>query len=127
MIVVVDGSGDFASISFYVGENGTIRQIRTNGSVFDSLGMFYSVISSTQGGWTALSSEGRYMGAAAYGDMNRSTNLPWSRNLPVDENRECRSSALHCHMVPLASMEKPEAQRSDGSWTPARQRAERGG
>ena len=72
--VVVDGSGDFASISFYVGENGTIRQIRTNGSVFDSLGMFYSVISSSQGGWTALSSEGRYMGAAAYGDMNRSTN-----------------------------------------------------
>jgi carbamoyltransferase len=79
MIVVVDGSGDFASISFYVGENGTIRQIRTNGSVFDSLGMFYSVISSTQGGWTALSSEGRYMGAAAYGDMNRSTNRFYSR------------------------------------------------
>ena len=35
MIVVVDGSGDFASISFYLGENGTIRQIGTNGSVFD--------------------------------------------------------------------------------------------
>jgi carbamoyltransferase len=74
MIVVLDGSGDFASISLYLGENGTIRQIRTNSSVFDSLGMFYSVISSTQGGWTALSSEGRYMGAAAFGDMNRSTN-----------------------------------------------------
>ena len=59
---------------FYLGENGTIRQIRTNSSVFDSLGMFYSVISSTQGGWTALSSEGRYMGAAAFGDINRSTN-----------------------------------------------------
>jgi carbamoyltransferase len=40
--------------------------------------MFYSVISSTQGGWTALSSEGRYMGAAAYGDMNRSTNRFYS-------------------------------------------------
>ena len=83
MIAVIDGSGDFASISLYLGENGTIRQIRTNGSVFDSLGMFYSVISSTQGGWTALSSEGRYMGAAAYGDMNRSTNrfYPRLRNI----------------------------------------------
>ena len=78
MIVVIDGSGDLASISLYLGENGAVRQIRTNSSVFDSLGMFYSVISSTQGGWTALSSEGRYMGAAAYGDMNRSTNRFYS-------------------------------------------------
>ena len=74
MIAVVDGSGDFASISLYLGKNGIMRMIRTNGSIFDSLGIFYSVISSTQGGWTALSSEGRYMGAAGYGDMNRSTN-----------------------------------------------------
>ena len=83
MIAVVDGSGDFASISLYLGENGIMRQIRTNGSIFDSLGIFYSVISSTQGGWTALSSEGRYMGAAAYGDMNRSTNrfYPQLRNI----------------------------------------------
>ena len=60
-----------------------MRKIRTNGSIFDSLGIFYSVISSTQGGWTALSSEGRYMGAAAYGDMNRSTNhfYPQLRNI----------------------------------------------
>jgi carbamoyltransferase len=83
MIAVVDGSGDLASISLYVGENGTIREIRTNGSIFDSLGIFYSVVSSTQGGWTPLSSEGRYMGAAAYGDMNRSTNrfYPQLRNI----------------------------------------------
>ena len=83
MIAVVDGSGDLASISLYVGENGTIREIRRNSSIFDSLGIFYSVISSTQGGWTALSSEGRYMGAAAYGDMNRSTNrfYPQLRNI----------------------------------------------
>jgi carbamoyltransferase len=38
VIAVLDGSGDFASISLYLGENGTVRQIRTNGSVFDSLG-----------------------------------------------------------------------------------------
>ena len=83
MIAVVDGSGDFGSISLYLSENGIMRQIRTNGSIFDSLGIFYSVISSTQGGWTALSSEGRYMGAAAYGDMNRSTNhfYPQLRNI----------------------------------------------
>ncbi|MEH2513499.1 carbamoyltransferase [Nitrobacteraceae bacterium AZCC 1564] len=74
MIVVVDGSGDFASTTLYLGENGAVRQIRSNASLFDSLGMFYAIISSTQGGWTALSSEGRYMGAAAYGDMDRSTN-----------------------------------------------------
>ena len=54
MIAVVDGSGDLASISLYIGQNGTIRAIRTNGSIFDSLGIFYSVISSTQGGWTHL-------------------------------------------------------------------------
>jgi carbamoyltransferase len=47
--------------------------------VFDSLGAFYSVISSTQGGWTWLSSEGRYMGAAAWGDMNRATNRYYAR------------------------------------------------
>ncbi|HWX37024.1 MAG TPA: carbamoyltransferase C-terminal domain-containing protein, partial [Steroidobacteraceae bacterium] len=83
MIAVVDGSGDFASISLYLSENGNMRMIRRNGSIFDSLGIFYSVISSTQGGWTALSSEGRYMGAAAYGDMNRSTNhfYPQLRNI----------------------------------------------
>ena len=74
MIVVVDGSGDFASTSLYLGENGAVRQIRCNESIFDSLGMFYGVISSTQGGWTTLSSEGRYMGATAYGDMDRATN-----------------------------------------------------
>jgi carbamoyltransferase len=47
--------------------------------MFDSLGAFYSVISSTQGGWTWLSSEGRYMGAAAWGDMNRTSNRYYAR------------------------------------------------
>jgi carbamoyltransferase len=74
VIVVADGAGDCAAISIYLGVNGTVRQIRNNRSIFDSLGLFYSIISSTQGGWTILSSEGRYMGAAAYGDMDRATN-----------------------------------------------------
>src|ERR1700675_2754509 len=73
-IAVLDGTGDQGSISLYVAEHGTMRRLYCNDSMFDSLGAFYSVISSTQGGWTWLSSEGRYMGAAAWGDMNRASN-----------------------------------------------------
>jgi carbamoyltransferase len=79
VVAVIEGSGDFGAISLYVGQNGTIRHVRSNGSLFDSLGLFYGVISSTQGGWTLLSSEGRYMGAAAYGDLSRSTNRYYSQ------------------------------------------------
>jgi len=56
-----------------------MQQLCCNDSMFDSLGIFYSVISSTQGGWTWLSSEGRYMGAAAWGDMNRASNPYYAR------------------------------------------------
>jgi carbamoyltransferase len=80
MVLVVDGAGDCASISAYVGCAGTLEPVRNNGSLFDSLGHFYSVISATQGGWTILSSEGRYMGAAAYGDMGRTSN-PFYANM----------------------------------------------
>ena len=73
-IAVLDGTGDRGSVSLYVAENGAMRQLYCNDSMFDSLGAFYSVISSTQGGWTWLSSEGRYMGAAAWGNMNRASN-----------------------------------------------------
>jgi len=78
-IAVLDGTGDIGSISLYVAERGAMRQLYCNESMFDSLGMFYSVISSTQGGWTWLSSEGRYMGAAAWGDMNRASNPYYGR------------------------------------------------
>ncbi|MDI1262971.1 MAG: carbamoyltransferase C-terminal domain-containing protein [bacterium] len=78
-IAVLDGTGDLGSVSLYVAENGAMRQLYCNDSMFDSLGAFYSVISSTQGGWTWLSSEGRYMGAAAWGDMNRATNPYYAR------------------------------------------------
>ncbi|QOZ25704.1 carbamoyltransferase C-terminal domain-containing protein [Bradyrhizobium sp. CCBAU 51753] len=73
-IAVLDGTGDVGSISLYVAENGEMKQLYCNESLFDSLGAFYTVVSSSQGGWTWLSSEGRYMGAAAWGDMNRATN-----------------------------------------------------
>ncbi|WP_349644794.1 MULTISPECIES: carbamoyltransferase C-terminal domain-containing protein [unclassified Bradyrhizobium] len=78
-IAVLDGTGDRGSISLYQARNGTLEQLSCNDSVFDSLGAFYSVIASTQGGWTWLSCEGRYMGAAAWGDMNRATNRYYGR------------------------------------------------
>jgi carbamoyltransferase len=78
-IAVLDGTGDRGSISLYAVQTGAIRRLYCNDSIFDSLGAFYSVISSTQGGWTWLSSEGRYMGAAAWGDMNRATNPYYKR------------------------------------------------
>jgi carbamoyltransferase len=78
-IAVLDGTGDQGSISLYATGNGAMRRLSCNDSVFDSLGAFYSVISSTQGGWTWLSSEGRYMGAAAWGNMNRATNPYYGR------------------------------------------------
>jgi len=56
-----------------------MQQLFCNDSMFDSLGIFYSVISSIQGGWTWLSSEGRYMGAAAWGDMDRTRNRYYAR------------------------------------------------
>jgi carbamoyltransferase len=75
LIAVLDGLGDLGAISFYLAERGRMRRLYGNKSLFDSLGIFYAVISSTQGGWTWLSSEGRYMGATAYGDTDRKTNL----------------------------------------------------
>src|SRR5882672_9809765 len=78
-IAVLDGTGDQGSVSLYVAERGAMRRLYCNDSMFDSLGAFYSVISSTQGGWTWLSSEGRYMGAAAWGDMNRASNPYYAR------------------------------------------------
>ena len=78
MISVLDGTGDLGSISLYVAEAGAMRLLRCNHSMFDSLGIYYGVISSTQGGWTWLSSEGRYMGAAAYGNSDRGTNAVYA-------------------------------------------------
>lgn len=80
LITVIDGSGEDNSISLYVARQGHLTLVRDNKSQFDSLGLVYSFISSTQGGWTQLSSEGRYMGAAAWGNNDRLTN-PYYRQL----------------------------------------------
>ena len=74
MVAAIDGFGDRGAITLYVCEGGVMRELYCNNSMFDSLGIFYAVISSTQGGWTLLSSEGRYMGAAAWGNCDRKTN-----------------------------------------------------
>ena len=80
IVTVLDGFGDDGAISLYVAERGRLQRLRLNDSLSDSLGCFYSVLSSTQGGWTVLSSEGRYMGAVAWGDYDRLTN-PYYRRL----------------------------------------------
>ncbi|MBC8116795.1 MAG: carbamoyltransferase [Candidatus Saccharimonas sp.] len=74
LVSVIDGSGDQGSISMYLATDGHLECIYKNQSPFDSLGLFYAIISSTKGGWTPLSSEGRYMGATAWGDGERLTN-----------------------------------------------------
>jgi carbamoyltransferase len=80
MISVLDGIGDDGAMSLYLAQGNMVRLIYRNRDIFDSLGGFYSMISSTQGGWTILSSEGRYMGSAAWGDGERLTN-PYYRQL----------------------------------------------
>jgi len=74
MVLVVDGAGDDGAISTYLAEHGALRPIYRNDNFWDSLGMMYGVLSSSQGGWPVLSSEGRYMGAVAWGDSDRRSN-----------------------------------------------------
>jgi carbamoyltransferase len=74
MVAVIDGFGDESAISLYVGQSGSLKCIYRNEWFYDSLGMLYGTLSSTLGGWPMLSSEGRYMGAAAWGNNNRATN-----------------------------------------------------
>lgn len=83
LVAVIDGYGDHGHVSFYVGRTGRLELRSRGNSLFDSLGLLYSVISSTQGGWTTLSSEGRYMGAAAWGDGDRASNRWYQRIRPL--------------------------------------------
>ena len=79
MVLVVDGGGDVGAISWYLAKDGKLELLRQNDSVFDSLGLLYGILSSSQGGWPLLSSEGRFMGASAWGNMDRLTNPFYSR------------------------------------------------
>jgi carbamoyltransferase len=80
VVAVLDGFGDDGAITTYLVRDHQLQPLHSNHSIADSLGGFYAIISSTQGGWTPLSSEGRYMGAVAWGDGNRQTN-PFYRGL----------------------------------------------
>jgi carbamoyltransferase len=79
MVSVLDGIGDDGAISLYLARGANVTLVHRNRDIFASLGGFYSMISSTQGGWTILSSEGRYMGCAAWGDGDRLTNRYYRR------------------------------------------------
>jgi carbamoyltransferase len=80
MMVVIDGSGDDASTSLYDCRDGKVTLLQMQGtSSLDSLGSMYGFLSSTQGGWPVLSSEGRYMGAAAWGEGSRLANRYYRR------------------------------------------------
>jgi len=120
MVVVVDGTGDLGSISLYVVEAGSMRLLRCNNSVFDSLGCFYAMISSTQGGWTWLSSEGRYMGAAAYGDGDRRTNPVYQQlrdifSLQPEGQVYLNRSLANWHRDPFDNPYSPELTRILGA------------
>jgi carbamoyltransferase len=80
IVTVLDGYGDDAAISYYRADSNGLQRIYANRSLLDSVGLLYGMLSSTQGGWTPLSSEGRYMGAAAWGNSDRLTN-PYYRQL----------------------------------------------
>lgn len=80
MVLVLDGSGDDTATSLYEARDGRPTLLKAQDSnTLDSLGTLYGFLSSTQGGWPILSSEGRYMGAAAWGDGSRLTNRYYRR------------------------------------------------
>ncbi len=74
LIAAIDATGDTGSISIYLGEDGRLRQLHTNESYWESLGFFYSFMSSSFGGWPFGSAEGRWMAAAAFGEQDRESN-----------------------------------------------------
>ena len=80
LVAVIDGLGDDSPISLYRCQGGKLTRFYKADGLFDSIGQMYLHLSSTQGGWPALSSEGRYMGAAAWGNTDRMTN-PYYRPL----------------------------------------------
>ncbi|MGH2852784.1 MAG: carbamoyltransferase C-terminal domain-containing protein [Solirubrobacteraceae bacterium] len=80
MAIVIDGAGDDCTTSLYSCRSGRVTLLSAPGkSRYDSLGSMYLFLSVAEGGWPPMSSEGRYMGAAAWGDGNRLTNRYYRR------------------------------------------------
>lgn len=78
MISCIDGGGDTCATSLYRA-TGTQVELLRRGARENSLGVFYMLCASFLGGWAPLSSEGRYMGAAAWGNGDRMTNPYYMR------------------------------------------------
>ncbi len=78
MISCIDGGGDTCATSLYRATGAGIELLK-RGARENSLGVFYMLCSSFLGGWAPLSSEGRYMGAAAWGNADRLTNPYYKR------------------------------------------------
>ncbi len=98
IITVVDGNGDDGSISYFLARGRSIKRLYSNDSFYDSLGTMYRILSASQGGWKPLSSEGRYMGAAAWGNMDRESNPFYEKIRPLiflgDEGRVLLNRSL---------------------------------
>lgn len=74
LVAVIDGMGDDGSVTLYRAQGSQLEIVYNNNSSFDSPALIYGHLSSALGGWTFASSEGRYMGAAAWGNGDRLTN-----------------------------------------------------
>lgn len=113
LVLVADGMGDRGSLSVYLAKDGgTPELLVCNSSLFDSLGLMYQVLSSTQGGWSPLSCEGRYMGAAAWGEQSRESNPFYGRLRPLlhlkPEGRvELNRKWMQWHRTPAAPYGDP--------------------
>jgi carbamoyltransferase len=80
MVFVSDSGGDDSCLSLYNCEGGRLELLSARApSQLDSIGAMYELLSATQGGWSQATAEGRYMGAAAWGDGNRLTNRYYRR------------------------------------------------
>ncbi len=80
LVAVLDAQGDDCAISVFLARAGRLRRVFSNGSFWDSLGHLFGFLSSCYGGWPLGDAEGRWMAAAAYGDLDRRTN-PYYRVL----------------------------------------------
>lgn len=78
MISCIDGAGDASATSLYKASGDRVELIKRCARE-NSLGVFYMLCASFLGGWAPLSSEGRYMGAAAWGNGDRLTNPFYKR------------------------------------------------
>jgi carbamoyltransferase len=74
LIAVMDALGDTSSTSFYRAVEDRIEPEFQNHSLWDSLGIYYAMMTSALGGWPLGQGEGRLMGAVAYGNYCRERN-----------------------------------------------------